>query len=140
MNIPSNTHGSTSTERQLPPVEQISIAVLILVISSGVYLAAHLPKHISLVPSTTLTTVAAILVLVNVVLLKGISNFAWKTFFLVAKWSFLAYLVIAGMLEFVFIYDGTRGSVLVLLSSTLAVFAINLPILFGFSVARYQDA
>jgi len=130
---------NVSTTRRFPPIIQISTTILILVIASGIYVASHLPKSVSLTPSVVLVSVAAILALVNMVLLSRIENFAWKTFFLVAKWSFLAYLVIAGILEFVFIKDGTRGSVLFLLTSTLAIFAINLPMLFGFTVAQYHE-
>jgi hypothetical protein len=61
-------------------------------------------------------------------------------FRLVAGWVLVAYLVIAGMLEYVFIYDGTRGTQLLILSLMLAVFAVNIPMLLGFSVARFQDA
>ena len=45
----------------------------------------------------------------------------------------------AGMLEYAFVYDGTSGSQLVILTAMLVVFAINIPLLLGFSVARFQD-
>jgi hypothetical protein len=48
--------------------------------------------------------------------------------------------VIAGMLEYVFVYDHTRGTQLLILSLMLAVFAVDIPLLLGFSVARFQDA
>ena len=51
----------------------------------------------------------------------------------------LAYLVIAGMLEYVFVYDDTRGTQLLILSLMLLVFAVNIPMLLAFSVARFQD-
>jgi hypothetical protein len=58
---------------------------------------------------------------------------------LVAKWTLLAYGLIAGALEYIFIKDGTKGSVLTLMSATLVIFALNLPIHFGFTVARYSE-
>jgi hypothetical protein len=122
-----------------PPISEISVVILTLVIAGGVYLASYLPNHISLTPTTLLVSLAGILVLVNVYLISRISNFAWDKFFLVAKWTLLAYGVIAGTLEYIFIKDGTRGSVLALMSSALLIFAINLPIHFGFTVARYAD-
>lgn len=125
--------------KKLPPVSEISIAILIMVIVGGVYLASHLPNHVSLLPTTILIALAGLLVLINLYLLSRILNFAWDKFFLVAKWTLLAYGVIAGTLEYIFIRDGTRGSVLALLSSALLIFAINLPIHFGFTVARYAD-
>lgn len=139
MNTSSTTHGSSTPVRKFPPISEISVAILALVIVGGIYMASHLPNPVSLAPAVTLTTIAAILLVINIVLLSRIKNFAWKTFFLVAKWSLLAYLIIAGILEYVFINDGTRGSVLALMSSTLVIFAINIPILFGFTVAHFQD-
>ena len=124
---------------KLPPVSKISIAILVMVIASGVYLASHLPNHVSLLPTTILISLAGLLVLINLYLLSHIPNFAWDKFFLVAKWTLLAYAVIAGTLEYIFIKDGTRGSVLAVMSSALLIFAINLPIHFGFTVARYAD-
>ena len=45
--------------------------------------------------------------------------------------------VISGMLEFVFIHDGTRGAQLLVLTLSLAIFAIHVPLLMGYTVARY---
>jgi hypothetical protein len=46
--------------------------------------------------------------------------------------------VIAAILEFVFNYDGTRGGVLVVLTLSLLVYALHVPRLVGFTVARYE--
>ena len=128
-----------STAKKLPPVSEISVLVLALVVAGGVYLAAHLPKHTSLVPTTVTVVIAGALVLANLFMLSRIANFAWDTFFLVAKWTLLAYAIFAGALEYIFIKDGTRGSLLLLMSATIVIFAINLPIHFGFTVARYVE-
>jgi hypothetical protein len=74
------------------------------------------------------------------VLLTRLREFAWPVFFRVAKWSLLAYAVMYGMLEFTFIYDHVPGSTLVVLTLMLVVIAIDVPLLFGFSVARYAEA
>jgi hypothetical protein len=50
----------------------------------------------------------------------------------------LAYAIVAGMLEYVFINDGTRGGELVVVTLSLAIFAVHVPLLIGFTVARYQ--
>jgi hypothetical protein len=42
------------------------------------------------------------------------------------------------MLMFVFIYDNIPGKQLALLLLTLAVFALDIPIMLAFSVARFQ--
>lgn len=64
--------------------------------------------------------------------------FPWRPFRQVVGWALLAYLVIGGMLEYVFVLDGTRGAMLALMSAMLAVFAVDVPMLLAFSVARYQ--
>ena len=52
----------------------------------------------------------------------------------------LAYAVIAGMIEYAFVYDHTRGSQLVVLTVMLALFMLNVPVLIAFTVARFQPA
>ncbi len=124
---------------KLPPVGEISLFILALVITGGVYLASHLPHHVSLLPTTILVICAGIALAINVFLLSRIRAFDWAVFFQVAKWTLVAYGVIAGTLEYIFIKDGTRGSVLALMTTTLVIFAVNLPVHFGFTVARYSD-
>jgi hypothetical protein len=126
-------------ERPLPPIQQIAVAVLMLIVAGGIYTAAHLPRHVPEGPTIGLLAAACVLLALNVVLLSRIEEFAWRTFRLVAGWVLAAYVVIAGMLEYVFVYDDTRGTQLVILTAMLAVFAINIPLLLGFSVARFQD-
>ena len=74
-----------------------------------------------------------------VVMLVRIPNFAWGPFRMVAFWGLLAYLVVAGMIAFAFILDGTRGQSLLLTLVMLLAFAAVVPSLLGFGVARYQD-
>ena len=127
------------TTRALPPIQQIAVATMVLVVIGGIYTAAHLPAHVPEGPTIGLLVAACVLLAVNVTLLARIETFAWGAFRLVAGWVLLAYAVIAGMLEYVFVYDGTRGSQLVILTAMLAVFAVNIPLLLGFSVARFQE-
>ena len=127
-------------ERQagLPPVHQLATLTLALVVVGGIYMAAHIDHSGTLVPPTVLAIAAALVLIVNVVLLARIEEFAWAKFFQVFGWALLAYLVIAGILEFVFVFDHTPGRQLVLFSVMLALFAIDVPLLLAFSVARYQ--
>ncbi|MEA2251892.1 MAG: hypothetical protein QOG70_2134 [Solirubrobacteraceae bacterium] len=126
------------TERRLPPVTEMAMASMALIVAAGIYLAAHLPRHVPLGPAVALLAASALLVVANVVALSRVPDFDWQAFLGVARWSLLAYLVIAGMLEFVFVYDGIRGGQLVVLTLSLAVFAVHVPLLIGFTVARYQ--
>jgi hypothetical protein len=123
---------------QLPPISQVAMAVIAVVVTGGIYLAAYLPRRAPLGGAFALLAVAAGLLLWNVISLARIQHFAWNTFFLVGKWALLAYGIIAGMLEYVFVFDHTRGSILLVLTLMLAIFAVNIPMLLGFSVARYQ--
>jgi hypothetical protein len=76
----------------------------------------------------------------NLFSLTRVKGFAWDRFFEVAKWSLLAYVVIGGMLEFVFVHNHVRGGTLVVLTLSLLIFAIHVPALMGFTVARYSQA
>jgi hypothetical protein len=125
-------------ERAFPPIDKLADLAMVLVIIGGIYMAANLPGSISLVPAVVLLVLAVVVLLVDVVLLARLDDFAWGTFRLVAGWALLAYLVIAGMIGYAFIYDGTRGNALIILIGMLAVFAIAVPLLLGFSVARFQ--
>jgi hypothetical protein len=126
-------------ERDYPPIAELAVASMIAIVIGGVYLAAHLPRHAPPAVPIAMLVISGGIILTNVVLLSRIDNFAWKSFFLVAKWSLVAYVVIAGMLGYVFVKDGTSGGTLVLVTLMLIAYAINIPLLFAFSVARYQD-
>ena len=43
------------------------------------------------------------------------------------------------MIEFAFVYDHTRGSVLVVMTMMLVTFTLTVPVLVGFTVARFQQ-
>jgi len=129
----------TTLERRLPPIAELAVVSVALMLSGGVYMAAHLPRHPPLAPAVGLLAGGGVLTVVAVVLLARIKPFAWATFFLVARWALLAYVVIAGILGFVFIYDHTRGATLAVLVLTLVVFALDVPMIMAFTVARYQD-
>jgi hypothetical protein len=132
--------GAADVDRKLPPIAEIAVAIIALVVAGGIDVAAYLPRRAPLAFPIVLAVAAGLLLIWNVVSLSRIAEFAWATFFLVGKWAMLAYLIIAGMLEYVFILDHTRGSYLALLTVMLAIFAVNVPMLLAFSVARYQPA
>jgi hypothetical protein len=126
-------------ERRLPPISELCIVTMSLVIVGGVYVAGHLPDSVPMTLPVALLIAAAAVLAVNLVLLSKAKDFDWATFWLVARWSFAAYLVIAGMLEYIFLRNNTPDDVMLVLSGMLAVYAVDIPLLFGFSVARYQE-
>jgi len=125
-------------ERRLPPVAELAVGSLALMLAGGVYLAAHLPRHPPLGPVVGLLVAGAVLTSVALVLLSRLRPFAWRTFFLVARWALAAYAVITGVGVFIFVYDHTSGSTLVVLVLSLIVFAIDVPTVIAFTVARYE--
>lgn len=137
--VDSQPLSAINEERQLPPVTGLAMCSLALIIASGIYLTAHLPEHVPLAPAVILLALSALVMVVNIVLLVSVKGFAWDRFFAVAKWSALSYVVIAGLLLYVFLRNDVSGGTLVILVLSLLVFAIHVPILMGFTVARYAE-
>jgi len=127
------------TERTYPPVTELAMASLTLILAGGIYLSSHLPQHVSLTPAVVLLAASALLLAINVTLLARVRDFAWDRFFQVGKWSLLAYVAIAGMIEYAFLRNHLSGGPLVVLTLSLVVFAVHVPTLVGFTVARYHD-
>ena len=134
----SATASIPGLERRLPPVIQVGAAAMVLCIVAVIYLTAHAPRTPALEPAIGLLAAAAVVVLANTVMLSRIRPFNWRIFWTVFGWTLLAYGVIAGMLMYTFIYDQLPTGQLALLVATLAVFAIDIPMMLAFSVARYQ--
>jgi hypothetical protein len=126
-------------DRPLPPVTQLAMVSLALIVTGGIYLSAHLPRHVPLGPAVALLAASVLVLAVNIFLLSRVKDFAWDRFFEVGKWSLLAYVVIAGMIEYVFLRNHVSGGTLVVLTLSLVVFAVHVPMLVGFTVARYAD-
>jgi hypothetical protein len=123
-----------------PPVTEVAMASLALIVAAGIYLSANLPERVSLAPAVILLALSTLLMAFNLVSLTRVPGFAWERFFTVAGWSLLAYLAIGGMLEFVFLHNHVHGGTLIVLTLSLVVFAIHVPTLMGFNVARYHQA
>lgn len=123
----------------LPPVAAVGALALGLAISGVSYLSASLPSEPPLAPAIGLLAAAAAAVVANAVALARVRDFAWRPFFVVGRWTLLAYGVIAGLLMFVFVYNELPARQLAFLIATLAVFAVDIPMILAFSVARYQS-
>jgi hypothetical protein len=126
------------SERGLPPVTELGVVSMALIVAGGISIAAKLPGDVPLGLPVALLAASAALMVANLVALSRVAGFNWPLFFGVGRWALLAYCVIAAILEFVFINDGTRGGVLVVLTLSLLVYAVHVPLLIGFTVARYE--
>ena len=137
----SPIHGDVGTvpERRLPPVGAIAVASMIFIVIGGIYVASYVPRTVPLAPALALLAGAVLLLAADLVILSRLHPFAWQRFFQVFRWALLAYAVIAGMIGYVFVVDGTRGSLLVILIAMLLIYAVDIPLLLAFSVARYED-
>lgn len=122
----------------LPPVTEVAVASMVLIVIGGIYMASHLPRHAPPALPIVVLLGSVALITWNVVALSRLREFSWSSFWLVGRWALLAYAVIAGMLEYVFVLDGTRGSQLLLVTLMLITYAVNIPLLLAYSVARYQ--
>jgi hypothetical protein len=69
-----------------------------------------------------------------------VPDFAWPRFFQVAKWALLAYAFTAAMIEYAFLRDHLKGGPLVILTLSLVVYALQVPTLIAFTVARYDTS
>ena len=128
------------SERKLPPVTELAMVSLSLIVIGGIYLSAHLPNHVPLGPAVGLLAASVVVLLANIFALSRVKDFNWQRFWQVGRWSLLAYVVIAGMILYVFLRDHVSGGSLVVLTLSLAVFAVHVPMLVGFTVARYADS
>jgi hypothetical protein len=127
------------SERALPPVTQLAMTSLALILIGGIYLASHLPQQVPLTPEWILLAASAVLLAVNLIALSRVKDFAWKTFFAVGRWALLAYAITAGLIEFAFLRDGMSGGPLVVLTLSIIVYAIHVPVLIAFTVAQYEQ-
>jgi len=125
-------------ERRLPPSTQLGAASMAFIAIGVIYLAAYLPKRAPLWLAAVCLTVAAALVALNLLLIWRTRDFARWRFLQVMRWGLLGYLVVAGMLEYTFLYDHTRGAVLAIMTGMLLLFMINVPLLMAFTVARFE--
>jgi hypothetical protein len=121
----------------LPPVTQLGMTSLALIVIGGIYLAWHLPRQVPLQPAVILLAASVLLLAVNLFMLSRVRDFAWNQFFAVGKWALLAYVITAGLIEYAFLRDGMTGGPLVVLTLSIVVYAVHVPVLIAFTVARY---
>ena len=126
------------TERKLPPFTEVGMFSLALVVIGGIYLSSHIPQHVPLGLPTALLIASAVLTVINVGMLTRIPDFNWPRFFQVGKWALAAYLFTAALIEYAFLRNHLKGGPLVILTLSLLVYAVQVPAMIAFTVARYD--
>jgi uncharacterized membrane protein YoaK (UPF0700 family) len=119
-------------------VETVTVSLAAVVVG-GVWLGSHAPRRPPLALPTILLVVAVLLLLAGVVMITRVAGFSWDTFVRVGRWALVAYIVAAGMIEFAFVRNHTRGAPLAVVTGMLVVFALDVPFLIATTVARYDD-
>ena len=127
-------------EQRFAPIAELAGAALVLIVVGGIYMASYAPRRPPLTVPICLAAASGALLAVNVVLLLRSRGLAWDKFFLVGRWTLLSYVIAAALIEFAFVKDHTRGGALVVLTAMLALFAVNVPLIVAFTVARFQAA
>ena len=127
------------TERKYPPFTELGMLSLGLIVVGGIYLSSHIPQHVPLGPAIALLIASVAVMSVNLALLRRVRDFAWPRFYQVAKWALAAYLFTAAMIEYAFLRDHLTGGPLVILTLSLIVYAVQVPGLIAFTVARYDN-
>jgi hypothetical protein len=127
-------------ERKYPPFTELGMLSLGLIVIGGIYLSSHIPQHVALGPAIALLIASTVVMVVNLWLLRRVPGFAWPRFFQVGKWAFAAYLFTAAMIEYAFLRNHLKGGPLVILTLSLLVYAVQVPALIAFTVARYDTS
>jgi hypothetical protein len=123
--------------RRFPPVAELTTVSLALVVVGGILMASYAPRRPPLGVPAVLAMAGAVLLLASGYLLARVRPFAWDRFFQVFRWALLAYVISAGMIGYAFIKDHIRGAPLALVLVMLVIFALDVPVVIAFTVARY---
>lgn len=131
---------ATASTPTFPPVALLATLSLAVVIVGGIVMVSSMPQLPPLIVPVGALVVSGLLFAGAVGTLVTQRRFAWTTFRRVWGWALLAYAVSGGMIEFAFLHNHVSGTPLVLLTVMLLLFVLDVPLIIGFTVARYQPA
>ena len=127
-------------EQNFPKAVEIVTVSLAAVVVGGVWFGAHATSRPPLLLPTLMLIVGAVLLIVGLLMIARVAGFSWDTWVRVGRWALLAYVIAAGMIEFAFVRNHTRGAPLAVVTGMLVVFALDVPFLIATTVARYEDS
>ena len=129
-----------SDGQKFPKAVEIVTVSLAAVVVGGVWFGAHATSQPPLALPTVMLIVGAVLLIIGVLMISRVVGFSWDTWVRVGRWALLAYVIAAGMIEFAFVRNHTRGAPLLVVTGMLVVFALDVPFLIATTVARYEDS
>ena len=127
-------------DHQFPKAVEVVTVSLAAVVVGGVWFGAHATSRPPLGLPTVMLIVGAVLLLIGFMMIVRVVGFSWDTFVRVGRWALLAYVIAAGMIEFAFVRNHTRGAPLAVVTGMLIVFALDVPFLIATTVARYEES
>ena len=130
---------ASALSRRFPPVAGLTTVSLGLVVIGGILMASYAPRRPPLGGPAALAVAGAMLLFTSGCLLARVRPFAWERFFLVFRWALLAYVISAGIIGFAFVKDHIRGAPLALVLVMLVIYALDVPLVIAFTVARYSS-
>ncbi|MGH9295079.1 MAG: hypothetical protein ACRD0B_07085, partial [Acidimicrobiales bacterium] len=85
--VPGVPDSSALESTRPPPIAELAVVSMGLVIVAGIYLASYLPVRAPLPPAVALVAVSGALLVAEVALVSRLRPFAWEIFFRVARWA-----------------------------------------------------
>jgi hypothetical protein len=134
--VSAHPSDAVAPEAPSPPVTQLVIGSLALVLVGGILMASQFPDP-PLTAPVLLLVGSAVLFASCIVLLTRQPVFAWGVLTQVGRWALLAYVVIAGMIEYSFVHNHATGTPLLVLTLMLGMFSLDVALSIGYSVARF---
>jgi hypothetical protein len=125
--------------RRYPPIAPLALSALTLAVIGGIVMASYVPRRPPVGLPLALAIVSVLALVAAGGLLARLNEFAWERFRLVFGWALLAYIISAGMIAFAFVKDHASGAPLAIVLVMLAVFALDVPVIIAFTVARYSS-
>ena len=125
-------------DTKFSPIVACMVGTIVSCILALGIVITYIPEPAPLWGSIMWAGIGAALTVASIIQIARKHPFDRKLFFKVTKWAFLYILVLSGMGEYIIVFDGTRGGTLVVMTITLLLFLVNIPMLWGFSVARHE--
>ena len=133
-----NASRPDGVDAKISPVVASMVGTIVACILALGIVITYIPEPAPLWGPIMWCGIGAALTVASIIQIARKPRFNRNLFFKVAKWAFLYILVLSGMGEYIIVFGGTRGKTLIIMTVALLLFLINIPMLWGFSVARHQ--